>query len=489
MVAHDSHSNPTNGVSPSFNDQRAKNVGILGMEIYFPKRYVDQQELEKFDGVSAGKYTIGLGQHRMAFCDDREDINSICLTVVQNLLSKYQIPVTSIGRLEVGTETIIDKSKSVKTVLMQLFSPHNTEIEGIDTTNACYGGTSALFNAINWVQSESWDGRLAIVVAGDIAVYASGNARPTGGAGCVAILVGPDAPIVLDTGLRSTFMDHAWDFFKPDLNSEFPVVDGKLSVSCYLNAVDQCYRKYIDRFEKRHGMAPRSATVNDLDYFCFHSPYTKLVQKSFARLAFNDFLRSDQPDKWAKIGDLDRFKSMKVDDTYFDKDLEKTFMAVTKDSFKSKVDTSLLAARDLGNMYTGSLYGGLASLLSEVEPTQLVGKRIVLFSYGSGLASSMFSFRVVSPPTDIHRVLNVRARLDSRTRVDPAEFDATMQLREHTHNAKGYSPEGKLEGLFPGTYYIKQVDEKFRRSYGRFAEESKESSVTLVPAEVEASKE
>ena len=33
---------------------------------------VDQTELEKFDGVSAGKYTIGLGQKKMAFCDDRE---------------------------------------------------------------------------------------------------------------------------------------------------------------------------------------------------------------------------------------------------------------------------------------------------------------------------------------------------------------------------------------------------------------------------------
>lgn len=33
---------------------------------------VDQAELEKFDGVSTGKYTIGLGQTKMAFCDDRE---------------------------------------------------------------------------------------------------------------------------------------------------------------------------------------------------------------------------------------------------------------------------------------------------------------------------------------------------------------------------------------------------------------------------------
>jgi hydroxymethylglutaryl-CoA synthase len=67
---------------------------------------------------------------------------------------------SSIGRLEVGTETIIDKSKSVKTVLMQLFEESgNYDVEGIDTTNACYGGTAALFNSLSWIESSSWDGK------------------------------------------------------------------------------------------------------------------------------------------------------------------------------------------------------------------------------------------------------------------------------------------------------------------------------------------
>jgi hydroxymethylglutaryl-CoA synthase len=67
---------------------------------------------------------------------------------------------SSIGRLEVGTETILDKSKSVKTVLMQLFEESgNYDVEGIDTTNACYGGTAALFNALAWIESSSWDGK------------------------------------------------------------------------------------------------------------------------------------------------------------------------------------------------------------------------------------------------------------------------------------------------------------------------------------------
>lgn len=57
----------------------------------------------------------------------------------------------------------MDKSKSVKTVLMQLFEKAgNTDIEGVDTTNACYGGTAALFNSLSWIESSAWDGQLRI---------------------------------------------------------------------------------------------------------------------------------------------------------------------------------------------------------------------------------------------------------------------------------------------------------------------------------------
>ena len=142
-----------------------QDVGIIALELYFPAQYVEQSELEIFDGVSTGKYTIGLGQSKMGFCSDREDINSLCLTVVQTLMEKTNISCNDIGRLEVGTETIIDKSKSTKTVLMQLFEDSgNTDLEGIDTTNACYGGTAALFNAVNWIESSAWDGEFVLFI-------------------------------------------------------------------------------------------------------------------------------------------------------------------------------------------------------------------------------------------------------------------------------------------------------------------------------------
>ena len=47
----------------------------------------------------------------------------------------------------------------------------NTDIEGVDSTNAYYGGTATLFNYVNWVESSSWDGRHGLVVSKHSAVY------------------------------------------------------------------------------------------------------------------------------------------------------------------------------------------------------------------------------------------------------------------------------------------------------------------------------
>ncbi|KAG1354617.1 putative Hydroxymethylglutaryl-CoA synthase [Cocos nucifera] len=261
-------------------DGEKKSAGILAMDIYFPPTCVQQEELEVYDGVSKGKYTIGLGQDCMAFCTELEDVVSMSLTVVKSLLEKYRIDPRQIGRLEVGTETIIDKSKAIKTWLMQIFEEYgNSDIEGVDSTNACYGGTAALFNSVNWVESNSWDGRYGLVVCTDSAVYAEGPARPTGGAAAIAMLIGPNAPISFESKFRGTYMSHAYDFYKPNLASEYPVVDGKLSQTCYLMALDSCYKHFCNKYENFEG---KQFSIFDADYFVFHSPYNKFPTENFA---------------------------------------------------------------------------------------------------------------------------------------------------------------------------------------------------------------
>jgi len=210
---------------------QASDVGILAMEFYTPTRFVSQSALEAADGVSAGKYTVGLGQDRMAFVDDREDANSIQLSALQRLLDTYQLDPASIGRLEVGTESLVDKSKSTKTTLMGLLG-RNASVEGATVLNACYGGTAAVLNSAAWVESSEWDGRYAVAVAGDIAVYEAGPARPTGGVGAVAMLIGPRAPLALVPRTRTTHATDVYDFYKPAMGSEYPAVDGRLSQVC-----------------------------------------------------------------------------------------------------------------------------------------------------------------------------------------------------------------------------------------------------------------
>jgi hydroxymethylglutaryl-CoA synthase len=399
----------------------------------------------------------------------------MALTTLSSLMSKYNIDPKSVGRLEVGTETLLDKSKSVKSVLMQLFTPSgNTNIEGIDTVNACYGGTNAVFNSINWLESSAWDGRDAIVVCGDIALYAAGAARPTGGAGCVAMLIGPDAPIVFEPGLRGSYLTHAYDFYKPDLTSEYPVVDGQHSLRCYTEAVDACYKAY-DAREKvlksnqngtngTNGAIDESKTPLDrFDYILYHAPTCKLVQKSYGRMLYNDYLNNPSHPAFAEVPA--ELRDVAYDASVTDKTVEKTFMALTKKRFAERVNPGLQVATLCGNMYTATVYAGLASLLSFVPFSPSEPKRIGLFSYGSGLAASMFSAKIVGDVSEMVEKLDLKNRLDSRTVLEPQAYDDMCKLREHAHLKKNFKPSGNVETLQKGTYYLTEVDDMFRRKY------------------------
>ncbi|GAB4834325.1 hypothetical protein Ancab_032578 [Ancistrocladus abbreviatus] len=446
-----------------------KNVGILAMEIYFPPTYVQQEALEAYDGASKGKYTIGLGQDSMAFCTELEDIISMSLTAVASLLEKYEIDPKQIGRLEVGSETVLDKSKSIKTFLMPIFEEcGNTDIEGVDSTNACYGGTAALLNCVNWVESCSWDGRYGLVVCTDTAVYAEGPARPTGGAAAIALLIGPNAPLVLESKFRGSHMAHAYDFYKPDLASEYPVVDGKLSQTCYLMALDSCYKRFCSKYEKFEG---KQFSLNDADYFLFHSPYNKLVQKSFARLLFNDFLRDASFITEDGKEKLTAFSNLSGEESYQSRDLEKASQQVAKPLYDVKVQPTTLIPKQIGNTYTASLYTSLASLIHNKHST-LAGNRVVMFSYGSGLAATIFSLRVNEGHhnfslSNIASVLNIAEKLKRRHEFPPAEFVETLKLMEHKYGAKDFVTSKDTSLLAPGTYYLTEVDSLYRRFYSK----------------------
>ncbi|EOD33197.1 hydroxymethylglutaryl-CoA synthase [Emiliania huxleyi CCMP1516] len=475
--------------------RRATDAGILAMECYFPQRYVPQTALEEADGC-AGKYTVGLGQTALAFFDDREDIASVLLTACARLLERYGVPASAIGRLEVGTETLLDKSKSVKTTLMaQLFGAEHSDVEGVSSTNACYGGTAALLNSVAWVESSAWDGRYALVVCGDIAVYAPGPARPTGGGGAVAMLVGPDAPLVM-AGPRATHAFEVYDFYKPRGDTEYATVDGKLSQDAYLASVDTCWSRL-----KQLGLNGSPADLRAFDYVCMHSPYNKLVQKGFARLlygtaalgqpsatsvltlsrraAVGDFADDATAPRFA--GDAQRWAGVPPAKTVGDREAEKCFVGLAKPDFEAKCAPSDTASRQVGNCYTAALYMNLLSLVS-AKASSLIGARLLLFSYGSGAVATAFTLigrepsggsALALPPASpftlerIATTAQLAERLTARTCSDLPTLTRALELREERYGQAGYEPSGDVGALAPGTYYLAAVDELHRRTYSR----------------------
>lgn len=73
-------------------------------------------------------------------------------------------------------------------------------------------------------------------------------------------------------------MANRYDFYKPNPHSEYPTVDGKISIDCYLEAVSKCYEGLKKKLLGKN-------ILRDVDYFCFHSPFYKMVQKAFTKMA------------------------------------------------------------------------------------------------------------------------------------------------------------------------------------------------------------
>jgi hydroxymethylglutaryl-CoA synthase len=203
--------------------------------------------------------------------------------------------------------------------------------------------------------------------------------------------------------------------------------------------------------------------MDKFDYMCFHAPTCKLVSKSYARLLYNDYLTNPENPIFAEVpADI---KNLTYEQTISDKTVEKTFMALAKKRFNARVQPSIQVPTMCGNMYCGSVYGSLVSLLANVSSADLQGKRVGIFSYGSGLAASMFSLKVRGNTDQLVKQVDLHTRLDSRRTVAPEVYDQMCALREKAHLKCNYEPQGATDTLLPGTYYLTKVDELFRRKY------------------------
>jgi hydroxymethylglutaryl-CoA synthase len=231
-------------------------------------------------------------------------------------------------------------------------------------------------------------------------------------------------------------MANTYDFYKPNLSSEYPEVDGPVSVVTYIAALDAAYGTFRNKVAKAAKRANLNSgaekvapfSIDDVDYSIFHSPYGKQAVKGFGRLFWNDFVTNPASSHFATIPNPESFLELNHLQSLTDKNVEKTFIAASKPEFQKKVDPSMACSRRLGNMYTASLYGCLASLLSKVAPADILGKRVSLFAFGSGCAASFFTLRVKGDTSEIRDKLDLLNRLASMKVVHPQEFVDALEV-------------------------------------------------------------
>lgn len=166
---------------------------------------------------------------------------------------------------------------------------------------------------------------------------------------------------------------------------------------------------------------------------------------------------------------------MTNEESFLDKNLEKELIKSSELLFKKKTYPALLFAKEIGNMYTPSLYGCLISHLLSKPIQNLRNTRVCLFSYGSGSASAMFSIIIQENKSNRFKLENLLENLEKqrtklvehRVEVEPELYDKYLQHRELVNKKVPRQPIFVSETLYPGTWYLKSIDQNYRRTYDR----------------------
>ena len=290
--------------------------------------------------------------------------------------------------------------------------------------------------------------------------------------------IGRDAPLTIDLRGRVTHASHAWDFFKPNLSSEYPEVNGTLSQKCYLQALEDCYTKFVAKNEKLGGPATSTETC---DHILFHTPYNKLVQKALGRLMYLDILNCSTE---GNVPAGFKWKGIPSEETFENREIEEYMKTASNELYTRKVLPSCTLSKNIGNTYTASVYINLAELVS-ANGVDLMSKSILLFSYGSGSMASLFRIipREVSHTYTLERMqqcLSLSERLSLRIQTKPHVLNLALKAREIISDFVPFHPKFPTSHLLGGTYYLKEITPNFERIYERKQHSTHWSEINLM---------
>lgn len=442
--------------TPGNTPQIPPKVGIDRITFATPNCYLSMKDLAIARGIDPNKFTIGIGQSQQAVPPNHQDIVTLGAQAALPLL-----PYIDSNRLKmviVGTESGVDASKSSALYIHKLLNLSEW-VRCVEVKEACYGGTAALMMARDYVLAHP--GAQVLVIAADIARYGVDTpGEVTQGAGAVAMLVSENPRVLQindDSVVKSAEIQ---DFWRPVYQST-ALARGKFSTEQYIRMFCDVWQRYS---------AENACNFNDFEAICFHLPYTKMGLKA---------LRAGLEENSGVQHSCDGVLHTNDGASHANNDVSLT--SDTRERLLARYEDSTQYSRRIGNIYTGSLYLGLISLLdydyfrnfddssvngnpsepacdssaitcdssaaydlssathpneSPTRPSPLLpGQKIGLFSYGSGAVAEFFSATLV-PGWRSALFSNQHIKtLNNRTQLSVSQYE------EMFNSAAPYSPQ------------------------------------------------
>ena len=343
-------------------------IGIDKMAFATTNNYLDLVELAKERSVDPNKFTIGIGQDLQAVVPPTQDIVTLGATAAKKLLTPEL--EKNISTVIVATESGIDNSKASAIYIKRLLGLSDFT-RTVEMKEACYSATAAIQFAKGVVALNPQE--TVLVIAADIARYGLNTpGEVTQGAGAVAMLISRNPHILTLEDTTVAYSKDIMDFWRPLYATE-ALVDGKYSTNVYIEFFLQTFTRYQQLTGRE---------LADFAALTFHMPFTKMGKKGL------EGLLKDRNDEVAQ-------------------------------RLRTQLTASQLFSRQVGNLYTGSLYLSLMSLLQNSDLR--AGSRIGLFSYGSG-AEGEFYTGILEDGYE-HYMNNIQEELEHRHQVSVAEYE------------------------------------------------------------------
>lgn len=345
-------------------------IGIDKIGFAMPNYYLDIKDLAKARGVDPDKFTKGLMQLEMSITPVTQDIVTLGAAAAHEILTEEN--KKNIDMIIIGTESGIDQSKAASVFIHSLLGIQPF-VRSVEIKEACYGATAALDFAKNHILNNPTSE--VLVISSDIAKYgAKTSGESTQGAGSCAMLIKKDPSLLEFNNDNICLTRDVMDFWRPNY-STYAFVEGKFSTEQYLDCLTTTWNEYKRKYNN---------SIDNFKAICLHLPYPKLGLKGLNTII------AEEPEH-------------------------------IQNQLLEKFNDSIIYSQRVGNIYTGSLFLGLLSLLENNKDLH-EGDKIAFYSYGSGAVAEIFSMTLAQ---NFKNSLNFN-RLDKfndRTRITVDEYE------------------------------------------------------------------